>query len=359
MNYKHALLTFLIHCYIVIFLVGCAKQRNPVVSNIPPLPVQLNAVIQTPGIPYDVVVHRDTAYIADFNAGLARVRLSGTPTLIEPNIPITNNLLSSREMVWVGYDTLKNRVVVGQRENTSTTAPRYLYYVENDSFKIQEGGDVSTSVYLTLFYDQDTTLRSMRCNLDNDGYNLYSLQYIFDPGLQIWYWSWVASSPNYLSPLPYARIRMAKWEKPYSYAATEEYGLTILQQNSYDVAPIEIGHLDLPSVSYWITKTDSIVYVALYDRGIAVVSVSNPTQPTLIKIMPIHGSNRIRQVELSEDKNYLYALDSNDGIYVLSIHQKTNPLQLGLLPCYMPNKILVKNNTLYVADGSQGLLIFK
>lgn len=349
----------LILSVLLIFSVGCEKKSNPISSDVAPIPLRLHSVIVTPGRPVDVIVHNDTAYVADFNAGLARIALSGTPHLIEPNISITNNLLSTREIVWVGYDTLKQRVVVGQRETSSNTFPRYLYYVENDSFKIQEGGDVSSSVYLTLFYDQDTTLRSMRCNLDNDGYNLFSLKYIFDPGLQTWYWSWVASTPNYLSPMPYARVRMAIWEKPYSFGATEEYGLTILQQNDYDVAPVEIGHLDLPSVSYWVAKNDSFIYVALNDRGIAVVSVTNLQQPRLIRIQSVKGASRIQQIELSDDKKFLYALDNYDGIYVFSITDATNPVQLGLLPSYSPNKMLVKNNMLFVADGSQGLLIYK
>lgn len=344
---------------LLIWMYGCAQKSNPVTSNQVPLPVRLSNIVSTPGIPVHFTVHNDTAYIADFNAGLAKVELVGTPSLITPNVPITSNLLSTREIVWVGFDTLKGRVIVGQRESTSSNSPRYLYYVDNDSFKIMEGGDVSTSVYLSLFYDQDTTLRSMRCNLDSDGYNLYSLNYIYDEGLQIWYWAWVSSPPNYISPMPYARVRQAIWEKPYSFSACEEYGLVVLQQSSYSSPPIEIGSVDLPSVSYWVAKKDSIVYVALNDRGVAVISVSQVNQPQLLRIIPIRGSSRIQQVEVSSDKKFLYALDIYDGVYVLSLTNSVNPAQLGLLSAYSPNFMLVYRNELFVVDGSQGLLIYK
>ncbi|MDK9699803.1 MAG: hypothetical protein OEM52_06645 [bacterium] len=354
MNRLHAFTTamiLIVTTLVVLLFAGCAQEKDPVTpANILPSRV---ATITTPGSTTDLTVLNDTVYIADNTMGIARVALRNQYQLVIPNLEPTNIF---GEIVWVGHDPRSNQLLVADRDaSTGSRFPKQVYSLLGDSLVSLPGLDVSGPRHMEFFSDPDTVLRINKSDINGDLYNIYTYKYDSDLGA----WALTPGGTNYRPNVPSADVQMAVWDKPYAYAAAEEYGFVVLSIPSYDVGPTEYGYTDVPGYALWVEKLDTLCYVATRSRGVSVVSVANPAQPRLLTTIPVPNSESMEKLTISTDKKRLYAMDGNDGIYVLGLSNPAQPVLLGLLPSISPNSMYVHQDMLLVADQSEGLIIYR
>ena len=336
------------------WLAGCAKDSNPVIPQ--SIGLSRHATIRTAGTALDIFIHSDTAYIADNQAGIARIALNGEPRLVTPNIPAPTEV--SVGVLWVSWDTLNDRMVMADRRASTNLFANQLYYYSNTNSRFLSWLGLVNSNNPEIFHDPDTTMRIIRCHLTDptNGYSIISPFLEEDTIAHEWHWSFT-STGEYL-PLV-SKVRHSLWLKPYAFCASEEYGLAVVNYSSYDANPVEVGHVDLPGFANYLAKRDSMIYVSLEYGRVAAVSVSDPLHPQLLSVVALSKSTKLNQVAISTNGKLLFALDEFDGVYVLSLNNPAQPAELGVLPSERPSRMLVAGNQLIVADTYEGVIFYR
>ena len=110
-----------------------------------------------------------------------------------------------------------------------------------------------------------------------------------------------------------------------------------------------------------LSKDGKLAFVASASRGIHILSLQNPLEPTLLYHFKYlnNAYDQARDIVLSPDEKTLFVKDSKVGIYTLDVSNPSHPKKLALYPNVKSvNKISLNGDgsRLYLA-GSFGLMV--
>ncbi len=123
--------------------------------------------------------------------------------------------------------------------------------------------------------------------------------------------------------------------------------------------PELIGNYVFPDGIADIAILGNYAYVTAYgDDGLYLIDVSIPSSPTLFGSYP--GSNSpytYQAFGISIYNNYVYVAAGNDGVIIIDAHKPDLPVVAGIYETTFAQDIAVSNNSFYIADHSNGLII--
>jgi len=334
----------------IAIIAGCTKHTNPVSALDQQMPRIANIV--TPGEPEFACVHDDTIYVADNEAGVARIAMNSNFQLLSSYKPGE----TARGIIWVEYDSVRHAVFAADRPSTTNRLLGKLLQSVNDTMRsLQFTNAQPNSGSCFLFHDADTLLRFAWLS---GGFDVYSYNWVLDTTSGLVFPELDYPTPPY-NPPSLSLVNHVVMDGHYGYAVADEYGFVTISMPSWQTAPVQVGHLDLPGQAIWVAKHDSICYVATKWSGLAVVSASDPANPRLIRIVDVPTSDNQYQVEVSKDGHRLFVLDNYKGVYVFSTDDPTNPQYMGLLSMLKPVGMCVYNHYLVVCSEAEGVDIYQ
>ena len=122
-------------------------------------------------------------------------------------------------------------------------------------------------------------------------------------------------------------------------------------------SPISIASLDLPGSSLGIDVVENTAFLSDYENGLHVYGISDPTTPVEIGHLDIAGDGFGR---LAAGGGFAYIVDDY-GLVMVDVSDPTTPAAPHrVLSTYFNGlDLAVSGNTVYVAAGQEGLLIFE
>jgi hypothetical protein len=116
------------------------------------------------------------------------------------------------------------------------------------------------------------------------------------------------------------------------------------------------GPLNMPD-RYALAVDSGYAYIASCQKGLFIIDISNPFDLNLVGSFRSEYSNEyINDVKIL--KNVAYLAVSNRGLMILDIHDRSNPILLGICPTDgSAEAVSVQDNYAYIADGRNGLRI--
>ena len=115
--------------------------------------------------------------------------------------------------------------------------------------------------------------------------------------------------------------------------------------------PHEVGSYDTPGAARGVDVQGNYAYVADADSGLLILDVSNPTSPTLAGSFASPGY--AWDVQVVGNTAYM----ANNLVAIVNVTDPANPSLLGASYDTSPSSLQVVGNTVYAADGSNGLRI--
>ena len=116
-------------------------------------------------------------------------------------------------------------------------------------------------------------------------------------------------------------------------------------------SPVVLNTVTSPGSSYQAVSKGDYTYIAKGTSGIHIIDSSDPANPTEITTYNVSG-NYIRDVDVSDDGNYLFAI-SSDNLYVIDVTNKTAPSLIGTHPKPVSGTLSsVKQRTIYTSYTS-------
>jgi len=138
----------------------------------------------------------------------------------------------------------------------------------------------------------------------------------------------------------------------YAYISDYELGLRVVDIS--DTAnPVLTGSY-ITNEIYEISVTGNYAFISNANYGLLIINISNPSAPTLAQLYDTDGS--VRGITLSGD--IAYVGDRDGGLLILDITTPSKPSFLGRYnnTFFHIEKVLSKDNSLYLACGADGVI---
>ncbi|TFG19112.1 MAG: hypothetical protein EU530_07190 [Promethearchaeota archaeon] len=308
------------------------------------------------GINTDIAIAGNYAFLADLEEGLEIVNITDISNITQ----VGQYDLSFKSLVSVTVDG------------------NYAYVISHDGFEIIDVTDVTNPVKI------GGVDNGYGMGIDINGNYAYVCE--FERGVGIYDIS-IKSSPSEFSRIDDFMIIEEITVGNHIYAAMGEEGLVQIDASDpadlsspavYTAAPIykaEIhegyiygvseGELKVISETTMTAVTNymgNFVDVALhgsrayifYYLGFDILDISIPTSPVFLGNYTHEGVGLIGGVA---DDTYLYAIDPDEGIYVIDITTATAPTVVGEIESYYVDEIVVENNMAYFVSRNLGLTV--
>ncbi|MDP8207493.1 MAG: T9SS type A sorting domain-containing protein [Candidatus Electryonea clarkiae] len=132
--------------------------------------------------------------------------------------------------------------------------------------------------------------------------------------------------------------------------------------------PLEIGILDIDGGAYDLAIKDDLAFVANGDSGLAIIDISDPSNPSLSSQTGFGW--KITAIDVFGDYAYLTAIDDNDdlnttysiGIIIVDISDVNSPSYVGLIPSgtaqVKKHHMIIQGDTIYFTERYSGLRIY-
>jgi hypothetical protein len=114
-----------------------------------------------------------------------------------------------------------------------------------------------------------------------------------------------------------------------------------------------LSEIIFPGMAYTCVKSNSRLYVAVDDRGVAIVDVLSLNDPQLLNLFSTGG--RVFGLEVREDT--LYTATGSEGLEIYDCRDVLNPELLGSLSGFNLRSLVSCEGLLYATDVSKGLLV--
>jgi len=180
--------------------------------------------------------------------------------------------------------------------------------------------------------------------------------------------AWGGRSPDVLDMPSYSRSRT-----DYNFEVLDRWpygsGFSMLRDGDYlfytNGAVLQIGEVSssgevfwlseiiFPGMAYTCVKSNSRLYVAIDDRGVAIVDVLSLNAPQLLNLFSTGG--RVFGLEVRGDT--LYTAMGSEGLEIYDCRNPSNPQLLGSLSGFNLRSLELYEDFLYATDVSTGLLV--
>ncbi|MBD3336448.1 MAG: hypothetical protein GF355_13115 [Candidatus Eisenbacteria bacterium] len=134
--------------------------------------------------------------------------------------------------------------------------------------------------------------------------------------------------------------------------ANEPYYLQIFDLTQVS-DPLLLGTLELPTLSWGLTKSGDHIFIAAHDGGVWVVDVSEAAEPTLVDTIILPS---VTEVVAESDLLYVASHDSFDGgFFIFDITEPGSPDLLGAFTetGFAPFHVAVEGEFAYVNDSDE------
>ncbi|MFC1550194.1 T9SS type A sorting domain-containing protein [Candidatus Neomarinimicrobiota bacterium] len=311
----------------------------------PMQPVEVGS-FETPGMPHDVFVTDNTAYVADNNAlVIYDVTDPGFPTELGSYSP-------AGEIAFIHY-------VVVQGD--------YIYIIDSlFGVRILDASDFSQIHEVGSFPHNQTDAFFSRIEISGDF--VYYLQDGDITGKQLV----ILDVSDPIAPLEInSHDLLGNWwfygfdyRDGYACIAAGDYGLRVVDVSNH-ISIEEVGYYDPHGLTFGVAVSGDHAYISTNDdsENLLVYDVSDPSSPTEVNSLSFEG----RPKWISTWENYLYipgvevALVS--GVSVLDISDPAEPVEAAFLPCPqdhfgVPLSVDYHDNYVYVAMAFGGVQIY-
>lgn len=119
--------------------------------------------------------------------------------------------------------------------------------------------------------------------------------------------------------------------------------------------PTVIGSCDTAGTAYDLALAGGYAYIADFDRGLAVMNVDNPAAPVYMGGLSMSGT----VTAIAACGNYAFMPTYAAGLQVFDVSSPASPALAGNYAPFRTGRMVITNNYLYSAGGSDGLLIFR
>lgn len=305
--------------------------------------IDLLSTLQTYGIPQDVTLRGDTAYVADGQADLTIVDVSdkANPFIIK-NIDTFDDDFAKGVYI-APIDTFPYAYVADrdgrvQVINTADTSRINDISVAEQNLEDVDGHVISDTLYLF-------TVRS------RSGFNIASLS-IF----QIVYTPYPRTGDLYfVNPVSMpSDPKGLVVDGNYVYVACGDAGLRIVDiSDIYD--PRDYSSLYLGGVSLSVAVKGDYAYVADDRSGLVVVNIADKANP--VAIAQVNTSGRSKDVHIAGD--YAFIADGSGGLKVVDLSVPDSSHFVAAYPTPYAYGVWADSANVYICDRDEGLLIFE
>jgi hypothetical protein len=140
----------------------------------------------------------------------------------------------------------------------------------------------------------------------------------------------------------------------YAYVTDNLGGLLVLDISDPG-SPNRVGHCDTPGNARGIDVSGDFAYVADQGSGLQIIDISDPGSPNRVAQ---YNTGDTRGVEVSGDYAYVVGHDGR-GLQIIDISDPESLIRVGLyVTDGNANRIFLRGEVAYVADGENGLLTF-
>jgi hypothetical protein len=303
----------------------------------------------TTGVPQDVYVRHDTAYVADGQADLSIYDVR------DPANPILYRNIDT------GDDDFAKGVYVAPNSFAPDSFP-YAFVADMDG-KIQALNVKDTTAFYNLSFGTDQNLEDVagiiRGTAPDDTLWILAVSSGFNRRKLSFYKILFEPTPNPYSyffqmDMPADAMGICS-EGDFAYIACGSSGLQIVSIRDI-YAPILISSLPLSEgLALSVDVKDSIAYVASDRAGLYIINLGQDrSNPEIIR--NINTLGRTKDVQIVG--NYAYIADANYGLRAIDI---SDPLALRIVATYQTNYaygLWADSNYIYLCDRDLGLLIF-
>lgn len=310
----------------------------------------LISMTETMGIPQDIYIRNDTAYVADGQADL---------TIYDVSNPADPMMLRN-------IDTNDDDFAKGAFVAPSLFAPDsfpYVYVADMDG-KIQALNARDTTFLLNLSFGTDQNLEDVTGIVlpDSDGIDklwILAVSSGFNRRkLSFYKMLYDQTPPNpytyfYQMDMPADAMGLCV-DTNYVYVACGTSGLRIVDiRDIYN--PLLIGASNLAGTSLSVDVEGNYAYVAADRAGLYVVDITDRSNPVVVDT--VNTSGRTKDVQILG--NYAFIADADGGLKVVDI---SNPAQTRFLAAYATPYaygLYVTADNIYLCDRDYGLMIFE
>jgi len=305
--------------------------------------IDLLSSLDTYGIPQDVFVRGDTAYVADGQADLTLVDIADkTNPFIIRNIDTIDDDFAKGVYV-APNDTFPYAFVADRDGRVQVINTADTSRINDISFAEQNLDDLDGAIISDTLYIFIVRSRS--------GFNLASFS-IF----QIVYTPYPRPGDfYYVNPInmPADPKGIARSED-YVYVACGDAGLRIIDiRDIYN--PIEYSSLTLGDVSLSVAVKDNYAYVAADRGGLQVVNVTDKSNP--VKVTQVNTSGRSKDIHIAG--NFAFMADGSGGLKVIDISVPDSSYFVAAYTTPYAYGIWADSSYIYLCDRDEGLLIFE
>ena len=138
----------------------------------------------------------------------------------------------------------------------------------------------------------------------------------------------------------------------YAYIANHLYSLRIIDVRSPDSLQ-EVGLFDTLGYAYNVSLYGGYAYISNYYDGILIVDVSFPNNPTFVSLYATGGV----AYDITVQNNKAYVADGMQGLKILDVSNPVNPIELGSFDTYYAKGVAIRDNYVYLVDEMDGLRI--
>jgi len=329
---------------IILTLSGCADRNDPVYP-VEEYALVLKSQTQTPGWAQDVWVYGDTVFIADSEQGVTIWDASAieAPMLIDTVVTFGSAL-------GVKYAPQTGLLLV----STSAAQGGVTYYDLAEERRVNTLFDAGLEGFGFVELSSDTIVVA---EVDrSEGFRVFDVY--FDPLDSIW----IDDDIRGAIGLPYGTVRGLYFDFETAYIANNQFGLTIA---GITYSPLNnditlLGNVDTPGAArdVALNADGTVAVVADYQAGLALIDVSDKTNPSLISHLLPSGVDQAERVVTRGDTAYF--IDRYNGMFAVDISIPEAPVLIGRYDTPTPTGIFVgENQTIYLSDEDLGLLILE
>jgi len=310
----------------------------------------LISMTETMGVPQDIYVRGDTAYVADGQADLTIYNISN------PADPMMLRNIDTND------DDFAKGTFVAPSFFAADSFP-YVYVADMDG-KIQALNSKDTLYMSNLSFGTDQNLEDVTGAVlpDTDGIDKLWIMAVSSGfnrrKLSFYKMLYDQTPPNpytyfYQMDMPADAMGLC-FESGYVYVACGTSGLRVVDIGDI-YNPLLVGEANLAGTSLSIDVEGNYAYVAADRAGLYVVDVTDRRNP--VAIDTVNTSGRTKDIQILG--NYAYIADANGGLKLVDI---SNPAQTRFLAAYATPYaygVFVTEQYIYLCDRDYGLMIFE